>query len=55
MEKLIDLYSFPVRPVLERLLEDKTTKQNIIFATDAYADIGEGLKETDHITLIMKA
>ena len=51
MEKLIDLYSFPVRPVLERLLEDKTTKQNIIFATDAYADIGEGLKETDHITL----
>ena len=51
MEKLIDLYSFPVRPVLERLLEDKTTKQNIIFATDAYAEIGEGLKETDHITL----
>ena len=51
MEKLIDLQSYPVRPVLYRLLEDKTTKQNIIFATDAYAEIGEGLTEKDHITV----
>ena len=50
MEKLIDLESYPVQPVLERLLEDKTTKKNIIFATDAYAEIGKGLTERDYIT-----
>ena len=50
MKKLIDLETYPVRPVLERLLQDKTTKQNIIFATDAYLENGEGFTETAEIT-----
>lgn len=50
MEKLIDLRAYPVRSVLERLLQDKTTKQNIIFATDAYLDNGPEFIETAQIT-----
>lgn len=40
-----------MQPVLDRLLQDKTTKQNIIFATDAYAENGEGFSETSQITV----
>ncbi|MCR4943131.1 MAG: restriction endonuclease subunit M [Clostridium sp.] len=40
MKKLIDFNSYPVRDVLQLLLQDKTTKQNIMFATEAYAEIG---------------
>ena len=40
MSKLIDFESYPISPVLDRLLQDKTTKQNIIFATDAYLENG---------------
>lgn len=29
MSKLIDFESYPISPVLDRLLQDKTTKQNI--------------------------
>lgn len=36
MKKLIELNSYPVNVVLEKLLKDKTTKKNIIFATDIY-------------------
>lgn len=36
--------------MLERLLQDKTTKQNIIFATDAYSENGEDFAETSQIT-----
>jgi len=50
LNKLIDLESYPVRPVLERLLQDKTTKQNIIFATDAYLENGSDFSETSQIT-----
>jgi hypothetical protein len=35
--------------VLNVLLEDKTTKQNIIWATDAYADLGNGFDKHSHI------
>jgi hypothetical protein len=35
--------------VLDILLQDKTTKQNIIWATDAYTDIGEGFDKHSHI------
>lgn len=42
MKKLIDLNDYPVSVVLSRLLQDKTTKQNIMFATDIY---GTGVKE----------
>ena len=50
MSKLIDLESYPVQPVLGRLLKDKTTKENIIFATDAYADLGPECSANDQIT-----
>ena len=39
-KKLIDFRSYPVENVFEALLKDKTTKQNIIFATDIYENLG---------------
>lgn len=51
LKRLIDLESFPVQLVLDRLLQDKTTKQNIIFATDAYSENGEDFAETSPITV----
>lgn len=41
MEKLIDISGYPVAQVLDLLLEDKTTKKNIIWATDTYEELGE--------------
>ena len=41
MEKLIKIDEYPVRPVLKTLLLDKTTKENILFATDDYQDFGD--------------
>ena len=46
MEDLIDLKAYPVNIVLPALLKDKTTKKNIIFATNAY----EGHDEKEQIT-----
>ena len=40
MAKLIDLTTFPVKHVLGLLLKDKTTKQNIVFATESYMKYG---------------
>ena len=37
---LININDYPAKPVLKLLLQDKTTKKNIIFATDAYEAIG---------------
>ena len=37
---LISVTTNPVKPALKTLLQDKTTKKNIIFATDAYECIG---------------
>lgn len=37
---LVSVTTYPVKPVLRILLQDKTTKKNIIFATKAYEDIG---------------
>lgn len=51
MSALIDLRSYPVMNVLKQLLQDKTTKQNIIFATDNYMSYGEGYGERDQITV----
>ena len=45
MEKLIDISSFPVANVLDLLLADKSTKKNIIWATDTYEDLGEGFTD----------
>lgn len=49
MEKLIDISSYPVVPVLDLLLQDKTTKKNIIWATDTYEEFGEEF--TDKVQL----
>ena len=41
VEKLIDISSYPVVNVLDLLLQDKSTKKNIIWATDTYEELGE--------------
>ena len=45
MEKLIDISSYPVANVLDLLLQDKSTKKNIIWATDTYEEFGEGFTD----------
>lgn len=50
LSKLIDLDAYPVRSTLKILLQDKTTKQNIIWATDAYRGT-IGAVDTDQIQL----
>lgn len=40
MEHLINISEYPVKPALKVLLQDKTTKQNIVFATDSYKHLG---------------
>lgn len=45
MKKLIDISSYPVANVLELLLQDKSTKRNIIWATDTYEELGEGFTD----------
>ncbi len=49
--QLIDLSAPSIKNVLNILLEDKTTRKNIIWATDAYAFHGKGCADTDHIML----
>ncbi len=49
MERLIDLNSVPVRATLKILLKDKTTKKNIIWATDTYNVHGIGFQASDEI------
>lgn len=50
MKKLIDLNTYPVKEMLPYLLQDKTTKENIIFATDIYSRNDNELFPTEHIT-----
>lgn len=45
VEKLIDISSYPVANVLDLLLQDKSTKKNIIWATDTYEEFGEGFTD----------
>ena len=47
MTELIEINAYPVKNVLSRLLLDKTTGKNIIFATDDYARYG--CYDTDQI------
>ena len=42
---LIDIGGYPVGMVLDLLLADKTTKRNIIWATDTYEEYGEGFTD----------
>lgn len=48
---LIDLNSYPVSVVLKSLLQDKTTKKNIIFATNVYTQNDADINEKTHITI----
>lgn len=50
MSKLIDLKSYPVSVVLNKLLQDKSTKKNIIFATDAYQSMYPDITATTPMT-----
>lgn len=50
MNILIDLNQYPVVNVLDVLLKDKTTKENIIFATDSYTSFGADYSEESQIT-----
>lgn len=45
MKKLIDISSYPVVNVLDLLLQDKSTKKNIIWATDTYEGFGKGFAD----------
>ena len=47
---LIDLSSYPVNVVLDSLLKDKSTKKNIIFATNAYTESNSIIGERTAIT-----
>ena len=39
MSGLVDITQFPVSQVLDQLLKDRTTGENILFATDAYEEL----------------
>ncbi len=49
MDNLIDITSSVISSVLDLLLQDKSTKQNIIWATDSYETIGKGFSDTEPI------
>ena len=51
MNKLIDFESEKLRKVFPILLKDRTTEKNIIWATDAYTDYGEGFSAKDNLAI----
>lgn len=48
MAELIEINEYPVKNVLKKLLQDKTTGKNIIFATDDY--MSYGCYDTEQLT-----
>lgn len=48
---LIDLNHYAVKATLKTLLQDKTTKKNIIWATTSYADKGSEYQDTKQIQI----
>lgn len=50
-EVLVHLFSYPTYNVLDLLLRDKTTKENITLATDAYTVLDASLTATTQLTL----
>ena len=50
MPDLINLRAYPVHSTIDLLLKDKTTKQNIVWATDSYEALGEGYEKGSQIT-----
>ena len=53
MTELIQLNAYPVNVVLKSLLADKTTKKNILFATDAYSSVNPDITPKSQITYIL--
>lgn len=51
MNSSIVISNYPIVSVLGQLLKDKTTKKNIIFATDAYDSHGESFGKASEITM----
>lgn len=51
MDKLIDLTIYPISKILPILLKDKTTKNNIIWATNSYEQYGKEYTEKNEITI----
>lgn len=51
LNKLIELDEYPIKPILKLLLQDKTTKQNIMWATDTYSSLGVGYNSSDQMQL----
>lgn len=45
VEKRIDITGYPAVNVLDLLLQDKSAKKNIIWATDTYEELGEGFTD----------
>lgn len=50
MEELIKLDAYPIRGLVRRLLQDKTTRKNIMFASYSYADYGAGYRDNSQMT-----
>lgn len=53
--ELIEINAYPVKNVLRKLLQDKTTGKNIIFATDDYIRYGWIVKKmNDHCDIVWR-
>ena len=50
MKKIIDIKANPISSLLKVLLQDKTSKKNIIWATDTYEEYGEGFLDYEQIS-----
>ena len=50
LEELIKLDAYPIRGLVGRLLQDKTTRKNILFASDSYAGYGAGYRDDSQMT-----
>lgn len=50
VNNIINYNEYPVKEVLEELLKDRTTGQNIIFATNIYKEIDSSINEKTQIT-----
>lgn len=51
MSTFMNTTIYPLNELLPTLLLDRTTGRNIIWATDAYADLGPGFAEESHMEL----
>lgn len=52
MKELIQLKSFPIQATLDILLKDKTTKKNIIWATNSYKEFGGEYTDDRQMTTV---